>query len=126
VLDHCDVASGPVAVLAAPDGARKGGGGVGQLALLLADEQAALGSGYGSRVAEQLTDLGVTSVYVLRDEHVIAVVLAGWAFDFDRSAEAAVRIVAGESREVRILRPVVEADLHAPSGASTATERRHA
>jgi hypothetical protein len=107
--------------------AKRGGGGVGQLVLLVADEKAAGGVGSGSEVAEKLADLGVTSVSILRDERTTAVVLEGWAFDIDRSAEAAVRLVAGDSTMVRVLRPVAESALHASLAASTATtERRHA
>ena len=48
----------------------------------------------------------------------------GWAFDLDRSAEAAVRLVAGDSKAVRVLRPVVESVLHTSSATSTATRER--
>lgn len=97
------------------------------LVLLVADERSAAGLGSGSEVTEKLADLGVTSVGVLRDERTTAVVLEGWAFDLDRSAEAAVRLVAGDSTAVRVLRPVVESVLHASLATSTpTTERRDA
>lgn len=97
------------------------------LVLLVADEKAAVGVGSGSEVTEKLADLGVTSVSVLRDERTTAVFLEGWAFDLDRSAEAAVRLVAGDSTPVRVLRPAVESVLHASLETSTATtERRDA
>jgi hypothetical protein len=44
-----------------------------------------------------------------------AVALEGWAFDADRSAEAAARAVAADPAAVRVLRPIVESALHAAS-----------
>lgn len=97
------------------------------LVLFVADDKAAVGVGSDSEVAEKLADLGVTTVSVFRDERTIAVVLEGWAFDLDRSAEAAARLVAGDPKAVRVLRPVVESVLHTSSATSTATtERRDA
>lgn len=80
------------------------------LVLLLANEDPAVEVGPG--VAQELALLGVTSVSVLRDGHTTAVALEGWAFDIDRSAEAAVRVLAADPAAVRVLRPIVESALH--------------
>jgi hypothetical protein len=48
-----------------------------------------------------------------------AVALEGWAFDADRSAEAAARAVAADPAAVRVLRPIVESALHAASKSQT-------
>jgi hypothetical protein len=58
--------------------------------------------------AARLGDLGVTSVSVLRDEENVGFVLEGWAFDPDRSAEAAQAIVDGDGCVARKLRPVMQ------------------
>ena len=98
-----------------------------QLVLLVTDESGPLRVGVGSEVAEKLADLGVTSVSVLRGEHTTAYVLEGWAFDLDRSAEVAVRLVAGDSETATVRRPVVQSSLHRVLAAPIATtERRHA
>lgn len=98
---------------------------MGQLVLLVPNEKA--GIVVGSEVAGKLADLGLTNVSVLRDERTTGIVLEGWAFDLDRSTEAAVRLVAEQSTAVRVLRPIVESALHASLTTPTATtERRHA
>lgn len=81
------------------------------LVLLIANDHPA--AEVGSAVTQKLATLGVTSVSVLRDERTTALALEGWAFDPDRSAEAAAGIVAAVPSAVRILRPVVESTLHA-------------
>ena len=97
---------------------------MGQLVLLVPNEKA--GIVVGSEVAGKLADLGVTNVSVLRDERTTGIVLEGWAFDLDRSTEAAVRLVAEESTAVRVLRPIVESALHAsPTTPTATTERGH-
>ena len=53
-----------------------------------------------------LARLGVTSVQVLRDERTIGIVLEGWTFDPERSAEAAAQAVAA-APGVQTLRPVM-------------------
>jgi hypothetical protein len=90
---------------------------VGVLVLLVANENPAAEVGPG--VAQELAALGVTSLSVLRDGQTTAVALEGWAFDADRSAEAAARAVAADSAEVRVLRPIVESALHAASKSQT-------
>src|SRR5712692_7915487 len=62
---------------------------------------------------------GVTSLSLLRDDQTTAVALEGWAFDADRSAEAAARAVAADPAAVRVLRPIVESALHAASKSQT-------
>lgn len=86
---------------------------MGVLVLLLGNENPAAEVGAG--VAQELAALGVTSVSVLRDDQTTAITLEGWAFDPDRSAEAAVRAVAADPDAVRVLRAVVESAVHAAS-----------
>jgi hypothetical protein len=54
----------------------------------------------------ELARLGVTNVALLRDEQTIGVVLEGWMFDPERSAEAAAAAVGAGS--ARTLRPVMQ------------------
>ena len=63
-------------------------------------------------VVEALAALGVTNVTVLRDESTTAVAIEGWAFDPDRSADAAARAVRASREGVSILRPVLESAIH--------------
>jgi hypothetical protein len=90
---------------------------VGVLVLLVANENPA--AEVGPAVAQELAALGVTSVSLLRDDQTTAVALEGWAFDADRSAEAAARAVAADPAAVRVLRPIVESALHAASKSQT-------
>jgi hypothetical protein len=90
---------------------------VGVLVLLVANENPA--AEVGPVVAQELAVLGVTSLSLLRDDQTTAVALEGWAFDVDRSAEAAARAVAADPAAVRVLRPVVESALHAASKPQT-------
>lgn len=69
-------------------------------------------------VVEALAALGVTNVTVLRGERAAAVALEGWAFDVDRSADAAARAVGGARDRVSILRPVLESAIHRLRGHS--------
>jgi hypothetical protein len=90
---------------------------VGVLVLLVANENPA--ADVGPAVAQELAALGVTSLSLLRDDQTTAVALEGWAFDADRSAEAAARAVAADPAAVRVLRPIVESALHAASKSQT-------
>ncbi len=63
-------------------------------------------------VVEALAALGITNVTVLRGDRAAAVALEGWAFDSDRSAEAAARAVGIARDRVSILRPVLESAIH--------------
>ena len=56
---------------------------------------------------EELANLGVTSLALLRDSCVAGVVLEGWAFDLC-DAQRAVRAVAGPAVGVRTLQPLVQ------------------
>ena len=66
----------------------------------------------GPVIGEELAALGITSVTVLCDDGTTAVALEGWAFDAERSADAAVAVLAVDGASARILRPVVESALH--------------
>ena len=82
---------------------------MGLLVLLLDNEHPA--AEVGPSVVQGLAELGVTGVAVLRDEQTTAVSLEGWAFDAERSAQAAARAVASDPGAIRILRPVVESSV---------------
>ena len=56
---------------------------------------------------EELAQLGVTSIALLRDSSGAGVVLEGWAFD-PCDAQRAVLAVAGLSEGVRTLQPLVQ------------------
>lgn len=81
------------------------------LLLLLANNDSA--AEIGPSVAQELGALGVTSLSVPRDAQTTAVALEGWAFDIDRSADTAARVVVGEAPGIRVLRPVLESSLPA-------------
>lgn len=83
---------------------------MGVLVLLVANRDPA--AEVGPAVVERLAALGVTDLSVLRDDETTAVTLSGWAFDPNRSAEAAARVVAAGRGVVRVLRPVVESAIH--------------
>ena len=90
---------------------------MGVLVLLVANENPA--AEVGPAVAQELAALGVTSLSLLRDDRTTAVALEGWAFDAERSAEAAARAVAADPAAVRVLRPIVESALHVASRPTT-------
>lgn len=83
---------------------------MGVLVLLVANQDPA--AEVGPAVVQRLAALGVTDLSVLRDEQTTAVTLAGWAFDPNRSAEAAARAVSDGRGVVRVLRPVLESAIH--------------
>jgi len=56
----------------------------------------------------RLAELGVTSASVVRGAGTIGVVLEGWAFDPERSSEAASNAVAARAEGVQTLRPVAQ------------------
>ncbi len=91
---------------------------MGTLVLLVANEDPA--AEVGPAVAQRLAALGVTSLSVLRDEQSTALTLQGWAFDPLRSADAAVDALAAGRAGVRVLRPVLESEIHRPT---TSAER---
>jgi hypothetical protein len=82
---------------------------VGSLVLLLGEPEPDVE--LSPDVVEALAGLGVTRVTVLRGEHETAVALEGWAFDAERSADAAVRAVGTEDG-ISVLRPVLESAIH--------------
>lgn len=67
--------------------------------------------------AGELAELGVTSVTLTRDDEGHGLVLEGWAFDPDRSAEAASALLSHGSATGRRLRPVMHVAVSA-SGVS--------
>lgn len=79
--------------------------------MLLLDE-AEPGVELSADAVETLAALGVTNVTVFRGERTAAVALEGWAFDVDRSAEAAARVLGVARERFRILRPVLESAIH--------------
>lgn len=74
--------------------------------------------------ADELADLGVTSVALTRDEEGHGLVLEGWAFDPDRSAEAACALVSHGSADGRYLRQVMHVAV-STSGVSGDGARGH-
>lgn len=86
---------------------------MGTLVLLVANEDPAAEA--GPAVAQRLAALGVTSLSVLRDEQSTALTLQGWGFDPSRSAEAAVAVLTANRGGVRVLRPVLESEIHRPA-----------
>lgn len=94
---------------------------MGVLVLLVANDESA--AEVGPAVVQQLAQLGVTDLSVLRDEHTTAVSLAGWAFDPTRSAEAAARAVAADEGTVQVLRPVLESAIHRLPSAELGRQR---
>jgi hypothetical protein len=56
----------------------------------------------------ELARLGVTSVTLPRDDHIVGFVVEGWAFDPSRSAQTAVAAVAGGSSRARTLLPLLD------------------
>ena len=61
---------------------------------------------------EELASLGITSVALLRDSSIAALVLDGWAFAA-RDVERAARAVAGASDGIQTLRPLVQMSVSA-------------
>ena len=57
---------------------------------------------------QRLAELGVTSASLVRGEGTVGVVLEGWAFDPERSSEAASNAVAARADGVQTLHPVAQ------------------
>lgn len=89
---------------------------MGALMLLLDDPEP--GVELRPEAVEALAALGITNVTVLRGERVAAIALEGWAFDADRSAEAAARAVGMAREGISILTPVLESAIHRLRGAT--------
>jgi hypothetical protein len=66
-----------------------------------------------SEAATRLAALGVTRVAVVRNDEMLGFVLEGWAFNPDRSAQAALDALAPNAPSARTLRMVMETALHA-------------
>jgi hypothetical protein len=73
----------------------------------------------GSRAADQLARLGVTSVALLGDERTVCVVVEGWAFDPVGSASQVASAISAATRSVRVLRPLMHAAVAGPPTAET-------
>jgi hypothetical protein len=71
---------------------------------------------------EQLAELGVTSVTLLRDTTVAGLVLEGWAFDSCDALRAACA-VAGACEELQMLEPLVHMAVSAASRQEVSDER---
>jgi hypothetical protein len=61
-------------------------------------------------LVSELARLGVTNVSLVRDERTVGIVLDGWMFDPERSAEAAAEAVKA-TPAARTLRPVMHVAL---------------
>jgi hypothetical protein len=75
-------------------------------------------------VAARLGDLGVTNVSVLRDDETVGFVLEGWAFDPDRSADAAQAILDGDGCAARKLQPLMHMAVSHPARVLDRAEQR--
>lgn len=61
----------------------------------------------------ELAQLGVTSLALLRNDVVTAVVLDGWAFDFQRAERVVAALMGDADQVVQTLSPVVQMSVHA-------------
>jgi hypothetical protein len=75
----------------------------------------------GPDTAARLARFGIGHAALLRDDGTVAVVLEGWAFDPERSADAAAELIA-PGEPCRILRPL--ADLTVAAGSDAWPGRR--
>ena len=62
----------------------------------------------GPTALAQLAELGVTSATLARDSRSIGVVLDGWAFNPERSAEAAIKALGQRRKGTRTLRSLTQ------------------
>lgn len=76
-------------------------------AMVLLVKPPQLDQGVAPAAVSRLAALGVTSLTLLRNTEIAAIVLEGWAFDPRRTAAAAAEIVAGGEGSEPLL-PVVE------------------
>jgi hypothetical protein len=56
----------------------------------------------------RLAELGVTHLALVRDEETVGLVLEGWAFDPDQSADAVLDVLAGGTQAAKTLRPLTQ------------------
>jgi hypothetical protein len=66
-------------------------------------------------LVSQLARLGVTNVALVRDEQTVGIVLEGWLFDPERSADAAAEAIKA-TPAARTLRPVMNVAVAAAAG----------
>jgi hypothetical protein len=66
-------------------------------------------------LVSQLARLGVTNVALVRDERTVGIVLEGWLFDPERSADAAAEAVKA-TPAARTLRPVMNVAVTGAAG----------
>jgi hypothetical protein len=77
---------------------------VGMVVILIAgDENNVL---LDSRALEGVARLGITSLALLRDDDLVALVMEGWAFDATNSRQAVEALVSSTGRPVRTLHPL--------------------
>ena len=62
--------------------------------------------------AHKLADLGITGMTVLGDEHALALVLEGWAFDPARASEAAQAVLPAGDLQLLILQTQFHVAVH--------------
>jgi hypothetical protein len=75
----------------------------------------------GPETSARLAGFGITHAALLADDHQVAVVLEGWAFDPDRSAAEAAQVVAGARPVSRVLRCLAEVAVPPDAGAELRT-----
>jgi hypothetical protein len=66
-------------------------------------------------LVSELGRLGVTNVALVRDERTVGIVLEGWLFDPDRSADAAAEAIKA-TPTARTLRPVMNVAVAGAAG----------
>lgn len=66
-------------------------------------------------LVSELARLGVTNVSLVRDEQTVGIVLEGWLFDPERSADAAAEAVSA-TPAARTLRPVMNVAVAGAAG----------
>ena len=76
----------------------------------------------GPETLRQLAGLGVTDLAVLRDEQIVGLVLQGWAFDPEQSAEA-LQMLVTTSGDARTLLPLSQASVSPAQAIGVARER---
>ena len=69
------------------------------------------------RAAHKLADLGITGLTVLGDEHALALVLEGWAFDPAKAFEAAEAVLPAGGSQPQVLEAQFHVAVHCgPAG----------
>jgi hypothetical protein len=78
----------------------------------------------GPESLHRLAELGITNVALVRDEQATGFVLEGWAFDPDRSTDAAVMALAGSAEGARTLHPLTQMAVSPNATQPPAAKRR--